>query len=145
MSTVIELNDGESYLATASSPYPNFDFTVKLPGGGVQVLEFRGAMFTTTDSAVATALAAEVAAPGCGWLTEGKVIKTTELDPLFKLREQIRKEELEKIAKAAVTDTSSENSGKGMVTAAVPQRKLTDAEQAIAKAQADKAAKEAAK
>lgn len=138
----IELKTGESYVATSASPYPNFDYTCKLPGGGMQVLEFRGNLFTTEDSNIATALQEEVDAPGCVWLTKGEVLKTAELDPLFKLREQIRKEELEKIAKAAVTETSSENSGKGLVTAAAATRKLTEAEQAIAKAQA---AKDAAK
>ena len=116
----VTLKTGEVFVARSSSPYPNFDFSVHLPGGAIEVIQFRGHMYSTDDEQIATALEVEAKASGCPWLNDVSVMKKEELDPLFALREKIRAEELEKIRSAAATPTASGEGlpGAGMTTSA---------------------------
>lgn len=116
----VTLKTGEVFVARSSSPYPNFDFSVRLPGGAIEVIQFRGHMYSTEDEQIATALEVEAKASGCSWLNDVSVMKKEELDPLFALREKIRAEELEKIRNASATPTASGDGlpGAGMTTSA---------------------------
>lgn len=133
----VTLKAGEAFVATATSGYPNFNVTLALPDGGVEIIQFKGHTFDTQDSNIANLLLAQAKARGCEWLTEEgcKVVKVEELDPLYALREQIRKEELAKIAGAAATPSTSDTiaTGKGMATTASLGEKAIAVAQAAAK------------
>ena len=76
---------GEDY------PYDNYNIYPMVAGVATEVV-FRGRLFTTKDALVAGALAYQSAHPRSPAVGKYEVVPDEELDPLFKLKQQLRAE-----------------------------------------------------